>query len=81
MDKKNVTKPLKRGQDAMMQARGYIPISAVSKQCGVTRATVNLWAKKYVASTRVGTRIYLSRASLAQFLGPEGATLLEAAIS
>ena len=77
---KNTKKPMKRGRDAWMQARGYMPISAVAKQCGVTRATVNLWSKKHVESTRVGTRIYLNRKSLAQFLGPEGATMLDAAV-
>ena len=78
MNKKNVKKPLKRGQDAMMQARGYLPISAVAKQCGVTRATVDTWSKKHVESTRVGMRIYLKRTSLVQFLGPEGSQMLEA---
>ena len=70
---------LKRGQDDLMREQGYMPVAAVAKQCGVTRATVDLWMKSHVEFTRVGLRIYVKRASLEAFLGPEGAKMLEAA--
>jgi hypothetical protein len=72
-------KHLKRGQDDLMREQGYMPVAAVAKQCGVTRATVDLWMKSHVEFTRVGLRIYVKRASLESFLGPEGAKMLEVA--
>ena len=73
-------KHLKRGQDDLMREQGYMPVAAVAKQCGVTRATVDLWARNgKVFTTRVGLRIYIQRASLEVFLGPEGTKMLEAA--
>ena len=79
MNKTQQKKPLKRGQDDKMRAQGFLPVSAVAKQCGVTRATVDLWMKEHIESTRVGMRIYIKRASLEAFLGPEGAKMLEPA--
>ena len=71
---------LKRGQDSLMREQGYMPVAAVAKQCGVTRATVDLWARNgKVATTRVGMRIYVQRKSLEEFLGEQGKKMLEAA--
>jgi len=72
------TKQPKRGQNAIMQARGYLAVSTVAKMCGVTRAAVGLWlAQGHVGFTRVGMRIYVQRKSLEAFLGVEGAKMLE----
>ena len=72
-------KHLKRGQDDLMREQGYMPVAAVAKQCGVTRATVDLWMKGHVEFTRVGLRIYVKRASLESFLGEQGKKMLESA--
>jgi hypothetical protein len=78
--KKTPHKPLTRGQDAIMLRRGYLSVPAVARQCGVTRATVESWMTGgHVGYTRVGLRLYVQRGSLAVFLGPEGAKMLEAA--
>jgi hypothetical protein len=40
--------------------------------------TVRLWMQNgHVESTRVGLRVYIKRESLENFLGDEGATMLE----
>lgn len=71
-------KPLQRGQDSLMLAQGYLSVSAVSVQCGVTRATVDLWARNgKVTTTRVGMRVYVQRKSLEEFLGEQGKKMLE----
>ena len=80
MRKPKEKKPLHRGQDDRMREQGFLPVSAVASQCGVTRATIDLWMRDgHVEFTRVGLRIYVKRASLESFLGPEGAKMLEAA--
>ena len=73
-------KQLKRGQDDLMRERGFMSIAAVAKQCGVTVMTVRLWVQNgHIVETRVGLRVYIQRASLEKFLGPEGAKMLEPA--
>ena len=74
-------KQLKRGQDDLMREQGYMPVVAVAKQCGVTRASVELWVKNgHIQFTRVGLRVYIDRASLVKFLGVQGSKLLEPAV-
>jgi len=75
---------LTRVQDQLMRKRGYLSISTIARQCGVTRATVDLWLKQEpprVRYTRVGLRIFVERRSLEQFLGPEGSKMLDAGAS
>ena len=70
-------KPLRREQDELMRARGFLPVAEVAAQCGVTRAAVDIWMSKgHIRSTRVGLRVYIQRSSLEDFLGPDGATML-----
>ncbi len=72
-------KKLKRGQDDLMGERGFMSVASVAKQCGVTVMTVRLWLEKeHITGTRVGLRVYIERASLEKFLGPQGVKMLEA---
>jgi hypothetical protein len=81
MSPKKTATPLKRGQDEKMREQGFLPVSAVAKQCGVTRASVDLWMKNgHVEHTRVGLRIYIERKSLEAFLGVDGSKMLEPAV-
>ena len=60
-----------------MREQGFLSVSAVAQQCGVTRASVDLWIKNgHVEHTRVGLRIYIQRKSLEEFLGPDGKKML-----
>lgn len=69
---------LRREQEDLMKAKGYMTVARAAKCCGVTRQTVNLWMQKSVVrSIRVGFRVYVERASLLEHLGPEGAKMLD----
>jgi predicted site-specific integrase-resolvase len=70
--------PLSRKQEAILGAKGYLPIALVAEKAGVTRATVDLWIKGgEVKSLQVGRRKYVERASLVKYLGTDAANQLE----
>ena len=49
----------------------------VAEVCGVTRAAVSTWIKDgKLKALRVRRRVYVARASLVEYLGPEAARRL-----
>ena len=71
------SKPLKRAQEDRMREQGYLTVADTARLAGVNRQSVNLWIeKRSIKTTRVGLRIYVERASLETYLGPEGARAL-----
>jgi DNA-binding XRE family transcriptional regulator len=70
-------KPPRRLQEDRMRANGYMTVVDVATFAGVNRQTVNLWLDKgAVKSIRVAERIYITRASLEAYLGPDGVKAL-----
>ena len=56
---------------------GYMTLSQVAGACGVTRAAVSTWIKDgKLKALRVRRRVYVTRASLVEYLGPEAARRL-----
>ena len=71
------SKPLKRAQEDRMREQGFLSVAETARLAGVNRQTVNLWiAKGAITSTNVGLRVYVIRASLVTYLGPDGAKAL-----
>jgi len=68
---------LKRPQEDRMREQGFLTIAETARLAGVNRQTVNLWIEKEsIKATQVGLRIYVQRASLVTYLGPDGAKAL-----
>ena len=75
--KSTVRKPLQHAQEDRMRAQGYLTVAETARLAGVNRQSVNLWiAKGAIQHTRVGLRIYIVKASLVAYLGPDGAKAL-----
>lgn len=76
---KKQPRPPRRLQEDLMRAKGYMTVVDVATFAGVNRQTVNLWLEKgAIKSIRVAERIYITRASLEAYLGPEGVKALAA---
>lgn len=61
-------------KEEQLRAKGYLPAPEVIKDLGVHHTTLYRWIKKKkVKSARVGGRLYVSRASLVEYLGQEAA--------
>jgi len=63
--------------EAAMVAKGLLTSRDVTTMCHVSKATVSQWTRTgKVKIRKVGARVFIERASLLEFLGPDAVQLL-----